>query len=508
MSGVFDFSEAGLDSGLASGFPVQAIPESLQVVSAELAQVYQTPVSLPAMCAVAVLSGAVGKSVVVRGGFKDRLTRLNLYVVPVAERGSGKGVIGDILARPLMERSETVASDHRRKVGTIRAEAGVLKHKLETLRREAAKVEGPERELHQVDLAVGEARLAELERQAGMEVELWTQNTTSEALGCALADNNETIFSYSAEAGAAVQVALGRYNKGAKGSQGDFDLLLSGYSGDAVKVKRVGRKVQLDLPCVALLWLVQKCVVDGILGDPEAVARGLTARLLIFDSGARREHDNRQDLRFTCNEQWARLISRVLDRRLGGGTAVEIECDPAAREVFACFHDESVDRERMLPAALKGELSRWRENAIKVGGLFALAGDRGQIAESTARGAVDVVRWCGLNYLGLLAIGQRENCLAEVERIERIVRSKPAHEISLGELARSHGIPGVAVRALVEAYPERVQIQERRHPDGAPGRPGQVVVLADKSTFSNLSPLSGYLADLVDLTEGNDAGHA
>jgi hypothetical protein len=60
---VFDFS-----AGAPANFPEGALPPLLRTVANDMATVYQTPRCLPAMSALAVLSGAVGSSVVVIGG--------------------------------------------------------------------------------------------------------------------------------------------------------------------------------------------------------------------------------------------------------------------------------------------------------------------------------------------------------------------------------------------------------------------------------------------------------
>jgi hypothetical protein len=129
---------------------------------------------------------------------------------------------------------------------------------------------------------------------------------------------------------------------------------------------------------------------------------------LIFDTGGRREHDDRKSLAFTRAECWGAFLKCILEDRLTAAEPREIACSLEAREVFATFHDESVDLERGPFADLAGELSRWRENAIKVAGLFAMAEGAKEVSAALAERAVAVVRWCGFNYLGLLQAGRRE----------------------------------------------------------------------------------------------------
>jgi len=466
-----------LSAGAPEQFPLDAFPPLLRAVAEDMANVYQTPVCLPAMSLLAVESGAVGKSVVVRGAYKDKLTRLNLYVIPVAERGSGKGVIGETLCAPISRRSRELAERQRIVVADTRGELGVLKKEVQRLEQQAAGTEGQERASLLDTLSNRHARLAELEAEAAREATLLVDNTSSEALGRALADNEEALFSYSAEAGAAVKVALGKYS-----DEGDFDLLLSGYSGDAVRTSRITRRaVQLESPCLALLWLVQSCVIRQLVSDAEAFSRGLTARPLIFDTGSRREYDDRRSLAFTHSDKWSTFLDKVIDSRLAGKTQREITCTGDAREVFARFHDESVDLERGPYADLAGELSRWRENAVKIGGLFAVAEGTDMMSPAQAERAVSVVRWCGFNYLGLLQAGRRERQREELERVLELLREHKG-AVSLGILARSHGIKRPQLESLIAAFPAHLAIH--RIPQEGAGRPAEMLMTGTNSTIS------------------------
>jgi len=429
------------------------------------------------MSAMAVLAGTIGKSVIVRGAYKDKATRLNLFVIAVAERGSGKGNIGETLCAPMTLRSKDLAKKHAEITASKRGEQGAIKKEIAHLERNISNRSGADRANRLDTLGHKQARLAELEREAAREVTLLVGNTTSEALERALADNGETLFSYSAEAGAAVKVALGKYSRT---GDGDYDLLLSGYSGDSFRSSRVTRKgVELEKPCLALLWLVQPIIARKLFGDAEAVSRGLTARILIFDTGAKREHDDRQNLTFDQEPQWSQFLAEILDRRMSEKEPLEIICTVEAREVFAKFYDESVDLERSLGADLAGELSRWRENAIKVAGLFALAVKITGVSAEMAAQACTVVRWCGLNYLTMLQTSRTKRMRKEPESITKLLWAGGG-ELAVGILQSSNGYTRQELDALVAAFPTEIEIERRKH--AGPGKPAEVVRLKSKSS--------------------------
>jgi len=485
---VFDLSAGNPDQ-----FPVTAFPKTLRKIAENMQRVYQVPVCLPAMSALAVLSGAAGASVVVSGGYKDRPTRLNLYVIPVAERGSGKGVIGEALCKPLSERSSEMAAKHRQTIAGMKGELGVLRKEMDNLQREAAKTKGSERDNLVATICARSERIDSMDRDAIKEKTLLIGDSTSEALAKALEDNDEVLFSYTSEAGGAVQVALGKYSDG-----GDIDLLLSGYSGDAVRANRITRKsVGLENPCLSLLWLIQGIVMRQLAGDPEAFSRGLTARPLIFDSGSRREKDNRSTAVFEYANAWSSFIDSVLDRRLVSESPLEIACSLEAREVFAKFHDESIDLERGEFADLTGELSRWRENGIKVAGLFAIAEEAGTVSAEIAERAVRVVRWVGFNYLGLLQAGRKDRQREELARVLEVV-SNAGGCIHLGDLDRRHGIKRERLLAVMAANPGVLEIAKLK----TSGRPGETLRLSDKPTLPTKVPTSDTKVALVGLSEG------
>jgi len=465
-----------LSAGAPEQFPIAAFPDTLRAVAVNMTAVYQTPLCLPAMSALAVLSGAVGASVIVTGAYKDKRTRLNLYVWPVAERGSGKGVIGETLCAPVARRSKELAKQHRQVVAGKRGEIAALAIEAKSLASQVASAQGSERDNLLVTLSNRHEHLAELEAEAAREKSLLVGDVTSEALGRALDDNDEVLFGYSSEAGAAVSVALGKYSKQ---GQSDYDLLLSGYSGDSVRSNRITRgSVELENPCLSVLWLVQGCVMQRILGHPETTQRGLTARPLIFDTGSRREKDDRSTATFEQEESWNTVLSVVLDRRLGNNVPAEIVCSPEAREVFSKFHDESIDLERGPFADLTGELSRWRENAIKVAGLFAVVEPATTISAALAERAVSVVRWCGYNYLGLLQSGRRERQREELERVQDVLQCHGG-QINLGKLDGDHGINRARLNAIMAANPGELEIVQLK--TGKAGRPAEVLRHAGKS---------------------------
>jgi len=462
-----------LTLGDPAKFPIASFPDRFRAIAQQLASVYQVPTCVPAMCMLAALSAAVGKSAVVVRAVRDLRTMLNLFVVIVAERGTCKSVVGGKAVAPIEAFSESLVLDHRTKVASKKTELAVLKKEALRMETKIGTFEGTARDDLIAKLTQRNQRIAELEENAGRKVTAIESDITGEALVRSLEDNHETIFSYSVEAGAVVSVTAGKYKDG----KADLDPYLCGYSGDPLRATRVDRgSVVVHQPCLTLLWLMQGIVALDLLDNRDTMPRGFTARALFFDSGARREYDNRRDESFTLAGEWHQILGFQLIRRsLNSPEPKEIACSPEAREVFAKFDDEGVTLERNWCPDLRGELSRQRENAIKVAGLFALLEKQDVISEQMATCAVEVVRWVGLNYLSLVQIQRKDRLKKEFTRIMEILE-ECGGSVGLGPLAQHHGIKRERVEALIAVFPGDLEIRKVPRPEGQPGRPAELLV--------------------------------
>lgn len=484
-----------LTLGRPEKFPVDALPLALWTVTTSMAKTYQVPFCLPAMSGLAALSGAVGKSIVVVGGHKDKITHLNLYVVAASERGTGKGNVAERLTKSIVIANDLLREKHDATTAIARSRLGVLKKEIGKLESTCATKTGIEREQAENELEVKNRQLIDAERESvnGERSTLLVQNSTSEGLAAALAASGETLFSYSAEAGATLRVCLGKYTDG----KGDFDLLLSAYSVEFARLDRAGRPpINLKAPCQSLLWLAQGCVIRELCASPEAIERGLTARCLIFESGAEREFDDRLSLS-ADTAAWDELLSDILCRRLKGRLGT-IQADAEAREVFSKFHDESVTLGRTHFQDLDGELSRWKENAIKVAGLFAVIEGADRISPDMAARGCDVVRWCAYSYLSILNAGRSQAKAKDMARLLEIV-AQHGGAVSLGELDKSHGLVRKQVEATLAACPGRLELVKL--PPNGPGRPREILrPLGNKSDKSDLMPTGVNKSDKTDLS--------
>jgi len=443
-------------------FPLEALPETMRRIAVSVADVNQIDVALPGMAALATLSGAVGKSVRVSGAVNGKETHLNLFVVAGAPKSYGKGSASAV-ARPLTDSSRELYQEFQENErGRLLAERAIL----ETVRKQQEKEAAQQvKELGSADHGPLDRTMQRLERIEALlkwPPSYHVGSATGAALEETLKRNGETIFSFSAEAGDCVRIALGRYTKD---SNADFDLFLSGYSVEDVTPARAGRGFSTLRPCISTLWFVQPSLLRELYGSEESLERGLTARtlsfvceheLIPFDDGIIREIDRQ------AAESWESLIRRTLIDR---GQERILPTEPEAREAFRAFHNEAVQMRNSGFRDVEGELGRCRENAVRIAGVLAVAEGADRITEAIAQAAIRLCRWAVRSSLALLA-GGRAAKMAEAKG--RLLDLLAEREHTVRELTRSHGFSKGELRHVAESYPELFEVESRKPETGRP----------------------------------------
>ncbi len=434
----------------AGPFPLDALPDVMRRVAESLADVHQISVELPGMAALATLSGAIGKSVTVSGAVNGRDTHCNLFVIAGAPKSYGKGA-ASMSAKPILDAS---AERLEHFMQFERADLQTERELLERIKKKQLTDCANEME------SVGSCNKEPLNRtNAELERITWLLESkarpgyhvgacTGAALEEHLARNDETAFSFSPEAGDMVRIALGKYSKD---GSADFDLFLSGYSVEHYSSGRAGRGFKSLTPCLSSLWMCQPSLLRELYGSAEGLERGLTARVLAFvcehdeipeDDGVLREVD--QD----AFRAWNQIIRQTLESR---GNPRILPTDPAAREAFRRFHNEAVKLRNGLLRDVEGEAGRWRENAIRISGVLAVAAGCDRITEGLALDAVRLCRWAVFSGLSLLASGRSARQSEQAGRLRELLAAGP---VTVRDLHRRHGFSKSTIQHLATVYPD------------------------------------------------------
>ena len=81
-------------------FPMNTLPDHIAAMVRSVATVYGVPEVMPAVCALAMLSAALGKGLRIASG-RGRQTMGNIFVLISADSGTGKSSVLRILREPL-----------------------------------------------------------------------------------------------------------------------------------------------------------------------------------------------------------------------------------------------------------------------------------------------------------------------------------------------------------------------------------------------------------------------
>ena len=471
----------------AGKFPIHALNPVMRAMVENLAEVHRVPIELPAMCAVGVVSGALGNAFTLVGAVDGKESHGNLFVVVAAPKSSGKGSVASSLVQPLLDASGELEADFKENyLPRLRADKAILEKRALALVAELASGKtGTGRDKK----PMGESEKAETRRElelAHAQLEAitpfleamptyWVSNATSEAMSSQFKRNNVGLFCYSPEGGSVVRVMLGKYTKG---EAADLDLYLSGYSVEPWRSDRIGRGICQIKPCLSMLLMVQPSILCELMGNEEAFDRGMTARIATFIVETEPLEDDGVIRPMNEDKQaaWNRLIRGILARREVLGTNPHrITCSPEAREIFRKFYNEAVELRRGEFRDIEAELGRWRENAIRLAvGLCVADNPEGQeLTGEQAMRAVEIMRWCARSALKITNTARMQMRAKRADELHAILAGKPSGTETLRNLDKSHGYKLDEVRTLAGQSPERFTLLRLE----TGGRPSDVLRL-------------------------------
>lgn len=456
-------------------FPVASLPSVIRDYALELAETYKVPVELPALCMIGALSGAIGKSWQVANIVPERITMANLYMVLSLNSGAGKS-ISNRIAKPITRvEAERVAAFERDEMPRLKTRQIALEAELKRVKKSAK--DGP----------LDEARLQEIVRDLDevngalrKSVALIVGNGTTTGLGNELSRvEDETLWVYSAEGGHVVDVMLGSTGKHAP----HIELWLNGFSGESYNQTR-GRSsaggancVLLKSVCLSSLLMIQPVVAQKLIDHKLARERGLLARLLIVEIKTRPRRDDGMVTAVSpaLEEAWHRLLEDIFKCRQSPSNFRNLSCSPEAREVFRQFHNDTTCAwsEGVL-ADMDKELSRWRENAIKIALVLQAATDpaASEISVEVARDAVTLMRWLGIGLLEMAEVNRYERLDRRANQLAQALK-KRGGECVASSLETRHGFSLDEAQKLAGMYPQRFRVIEVQRG----GRPGNLVKL-------------------------------
>ena len=429
-------------------FPTDCLPEVVANQIRESARIQRVPESLPGVCVLGIVSAATGSKLKVKSG-PERNTRGNLYLIVGARSGSGKSevmrknvrVLHDYEARMIAEWGTRVANQ-------ANARKRVLEAQLKQLEKQAEKpLAAPEQaaNLHAIEMVLNDLDAV---KASLVPPRICVEDITIEKLAVALMQNGEVLASLSADGGCIVDLLLGKYNHLKRTDDG---LYLKAYSGDAVRVDRIGRPpVVLNSPCLIALWLVQPDKIDTLFAVQALHDGGLLPRVMpcLIDLQLQPITEVSQAVNPAVTTAWESLIVSLLDTFYRSKNELIITPHEAAT-VALYTHDNVLRGQRDgMYADVDSFAARWNEWAWRLS-VVLHAAKHGKTAAhelltlETAQAAIRLTDWFVQQQLTILTRSREAAKEKQRSEVLALLASYP-DGITATDVTRKRIVPNAA----------------------------------------------------------------
>ncbi|MDC0309564.1 DUF3987 domain-containing protein [bacterium] len=413
-------------------FPTELYPkvmaEFVQACSVSLG----VPEALPAITALGVCSGSIGKGLRVKTGPSSTLGA-NLYLLGSAESGVGKSRSLKLVAEPLMEFQTEQQQQWQTQTGPKnKADLMVINQRITKLQKEAAREENPvEKEEIQQKLRDAIVESEKLERQQD-DPTLIVDDVTSQKLAELLYKNREVLFSISADARNIVDIICGRYNSA---NNTDESIYLQAFTGDKLKVDRKGSPaISLLEPCLSALWLVQPDAVSRMFETDSLVSSGLLSRFLIAHTRAAPQKimGVLPDIPNEKTSKWRNLTRALLKECHQTNEPYTVSPHPSVVNVMNDFHNSLVDRymsfelQDVWSFATRWYEQAWRISLVLHAASHAEEAKTHQLGLETAEKAIALTKWFADEQLQILSKGRMKAAAKLEDEIDRVFDRKKA----------------------------------------------------------------------------------
>lgn len=364
-------------------FPIVVFPKWIRDQIEQAAAEMQLDPDLPAMLALGALSTVLGgrAKVTVSGSYEEPV---NLYLVVALPPGAGKSPVFKMMLERALGAFERELD-----------EGGARDRELAGYLRKAA-----EKALDRAIQSGETDAIRDAHDELDSHVEpvrpkLFVDDVTTEKLAMLMRDQGGRLALISAEGGLFDQMT-GRYSEGA-----NLDPYLFAWSGDTVRVDRVGRdEVRVYDPALTIALTVQPAVIEKLAEKPELRGRGLTARFMfsyptdrVGDRDFDEESSYSKEVELTYSNE---LLDLARVARMHHETdPLPLRLDPEAARLIRAMKNEHEPRLRF-----GGDLYEMREwvtkaqsSTVRVAGLLHLAERTGElvIGPETVRKALLVL---------------------------------------------------------------------------------------------------------------------
>ena len=348
-------------ASLKEQFPVDALPRSIADYIRAVSESTQTPVDMAGALSLAVISTCMQGKFLVRGK-ADWFEPVNTYVLAIAPPSERKSAVQKLMLKPINEYETDYNRDNANRVETSKMQKRILERRQKAVEDQMAKGKATQEEF---DRIVDE--ITQFEEVTPMHI--YVDDITTEKLVSVLSANKGRAAIISTEGGIFDTLA-GIYTKNV-----NIDVMLKGYSGDPIRVDRIGRDSESILnPALTVLLMAQPNVVSEVLSNTTFRGRGLTARFLycLPDSyvGTRKFNSHPIDKAITL--RYTHLVKDMLDDEYGEEPEI-ITLSDEAEQLLAAFAEEIEPKLVKEYAEIADWVGKLVGNTLRISGLLCRA---------------------------------------------------------------------------------------------------------------------------------------
>lgn len=343
-------------------FPVDALPKDIADYVSQLAESTQTPVDMAGTAALSVISTCIQGKYEIRGK-SDWIEPLNTYAEVILPPSERKSAVLNGMTRAVNKYETGYNRQHSAEVEANKMLKRILERKQKALEDAAAKGKNGTDELQQMAQQI--ANFHEIK-----PLRLYVDDITTEKLVSVLSDNGGHASLISSEGGIFDTLA-GIYTRNV-----NIDVVLKAYSGDSIRVDRIGRDSEcINNPALTILLMAQPSVVSDVLSNSTFRGRGLTARFLYCIP--RSSVGNRNYRSRTIDPEAANRYERLIFNMLEDEYHEKPELITLSREADRLLGEFAEQLEPMLVKEL-ADISDWAGklvgNTLRIAGLLCRAG--------------------------------------------------------------------------------------------------------------------------------------
>lgn len=330
--GIWEFFD--LEQPALPSIPLQGVPEYLSDTIQAVSEALSVAPDMPAGIALAIGGLCLSQRIIIKP-YPDWVEQPNLYVISILDPGERKTQTLRIMTESLEKfeaeenesRAEAIRESHRKKT--------LLEKRIE---KSMSKAAGIDDAMARMEI---ENQIHDLDRElAGLvltyAIRLLAADITPEKLARLLYENEGRIGIITAED--ILSVLTGRQYS--QNGESNLSAILSGYSGDTIRVDRQGREpILIHRPAISLCLCVQNDVLKSLRRDRSFRGRGLLDRFIyiIPESRIGSRAIETKPIPDNVKYLYDEAVRRLLRHPARAEGPVELGIDPAAMDILNDF---------------------------------------------------------------------------------------------------------------------------------------------------------------------------